>query len=396
MYEMRKGVVMISKFIQQFLILQLLVGLSFAGDLRINIINGTKNESGNADRVALIDLTAGMAEIASASNVVKSTTFSDVASGAQSQYLVRATLSGVNYSAMFVPTAGVTAWETSLTVYESSDIIRDVKVSVPFFVIYGFEDRLYIQKRIVLENASSPPVTFSAIPGLAKVHLPKNILELENLTFKSGTMPVRTAPIDTESGQVLPNPIKPGLSEIDMAYYTPYDPNGTALSELVGYDIEHFHVYIMPLDLSISAPGLSREGTDNENGLAIYAIEGVKAGTMLEFQVSGKGMSESGADEHDHSEQPTAGKIVIENRIDSSNELVLAGVLVMALLISLFVSVTQQSEDLKQGSIEMLKKQKADLLKQYALSDNASSDAEEQEKLLYRLVSVYKTLDRIK
>ncbi|MBC8376365.1 MAG: hypothetical protein H8E26_10000 [FCB group bacterium] len=384
-----------SRLILQLLSLQLLAGLSLAGDLRVNIVNGTKNESGNAGRVALIDLTAGMAEVASASNVVKSTTFSDIAAGGQSQYLVRATLGGVNYSAMFVPTPGVTAWETSLTVYESSETIHDVNASVPFFVIYGFEDKLYIQKRIVLENLSTPPVTFSASPGLAKVHVPKNVTELENLTFKSGTMPVRTGPIDTDNGQVLPNPIKPGKSEIDLSYYVAYDPSGTSLTELVGYDIDHFHVYTMPIDLSISAPGLSREGTDSENGLAIYAIEGVKAGTMLEFQVSGKGISESGTDDHDHSQQQNTGKIVIENRIDSSVELALAGVLVMALLISLFVSVTQQSEDLKQESIDLLKKQKSDLLKQYAKLGDTAADADEKDKLLYQLVSVYKTLDRI-
>ncbi|MBT4035824.1 MAG: hypothetical protein HOB84_15695 [Candidatus Marinimicrobia bacterium] len=384
-----------SRLILQFLILQLVTGLSFAGDLRVNIINGTNNGPGNADRVVLIDLGAGMAEIASASNVVKATTFSDVTSSGQSQYLIRATLGGVNYSAMFVPTPGVTAWETSLTVYETSETIHDVNASVPFFVIYGFEDKLYIQKRIVLENVSSPPVTFSASPGLAKVHVPKNVTELENLTFKSGSMPVRTAPIDSDQGQVLPNPIKPGLSEIDMSYYTAYDPGGTSLTELVGYDIDHFHVYTMPLDLSISAPGLSREGTDNENGLAIYAIEGIKAGTMLEFQVSGKGMSDSGTDDHNHSEQQNTGKIVIENRIDANVELAVAGVLILAILISLFVSVTQQSEDLKQESIEMLKKQKSELLQQYAKLGDSSSDADDKDKLLYRLVSVYKTLDRI-
>ena len=82
--------------------------------------------------------------------------------------------------------------------------------------------------------------------------------------------------------------------------------------------------------------------------------------------------------------------------MDSSIELALAGVLVMALLVSLFVSVTQQSADLKLESIEMLKKQKSELLKQYAQSGDKTSDADEREKLLYRLVSVYKTLDRIK
>ncbi len=388
---------MTARFLMPLLTLAILVNVSMAGDLRVNIFNGTLDQPGKADRVALLDLTAGMAEIASATDVIKSTTFSDLTSNAQSQYLVRATLGGVNYSAMFVPTPGVTAWETSLTVYESTENVHDVNASVPFFVIYGFEDKLRIQKRIILENVSLPPVTFSSNPGVAKVHVPENITELVNLTFKAGSMPLRSGPIDTDNGQVLPNPIKPGLSEIDIEYTIAYEQAGTVLTELVGYDIDHFHVYTMPIDLKISAPGLSREGTDSDNGLAIYAFESVKAGTMLEFQVSGIGMSESAPDEHNHDQaKQNTGKIVIENRIDAGVELAIAGVLVMALLISLFISVTQQSEDLKQDSIAMLKKKRSDLLKQYAKLAESSAEAEERDSMLYRLVSVYKTLDRIK
>jgi len=383
------------RFSQQLLIILFLVNLSFAGDLRVNILNGTRNVPGSADQVALVDLAAGMAEIASASNVMKATTFSGVESNGLSQYLVRATLDGVNYSAMFVPTPGVTAWETSLTVYESSETVHDVMASVPFFVIYGFEDKLYIQKRTVLDNVSAPPITFFKAPGLTKIHIPKDITELEYLTFKSGSMPINTAPIDRDNGQVIPNPIKPGVSEIDAAYYLPYDPSGTTVGELVGYDIDHFHVYTMPIDLKIAAPGLAREGTDNENGLAIYALEKVKAGTMLEFQVSGMGMSDSQPDDHEQHQQNT-GRIVVENRMDASVELSIAGVLVMALLIALFISVTQQSEDLKLQSIAMLKRQKSDLLKEYAKFSTSETEGDEKDKILYRLVSVYKTLDRIK
>jgi len=386
---------MMSRIIKQLLIIQILMGILLAGDLRINITNGTINASGSADRVALLDLAAGMIEVAADSDVVNSTTFSDVASTGQSQYLVRATLGGVNYSTMFVPTPDVTAWETTLTVYESSETVHSVNASVPFFVIYGFEDKLKIQKRIVLENISVPAVTFSSSPGITKVHIPKNVTELDNLTFKSGTMPVRTAPIDTDSGQVLPNPLKPGVSEIDVEYNVPYNPSGTDYSELIGYDIEHFHVYVMPIDLNVTAPGLSREGTDEENGLAIYALETVKAGTNLVFKVSGAGMPESGPEEHEEHQQNT-GRIVIENRIDANVELALAGVLVLIILISLFVSVTQQNEDLKQESIEMLKKQKSDLLKQYASLEKSSGIKEDKDNVLHRLVSVYKTLDRIK
>lgn len=386
---------MISQIAKRLLILQLFVGLSLAGDLRVNIFNGTLNTAGNADRVALVDLTAGMLEVASATDVKNATTFSDLTVTGQSQYLLRATLGGVNYSAMFVPTPGVTAWETTLTVYESSDQVSDLNVSVPFFVIYGFEDKLKIQKRIIFENVSVPPVTFSASPGIAKIYIPEDVIEIDNLTFKAGSMPLRTSPIATEEGQVLPNPIKPGVSEIDAEYNVSYDPSGTTYSESITYDIDHFHVYVMPIDLNVSAPGLTREGTDQENGLAIYALERVKAGTNLEISISGAGMPDSGPTDHAEHQQET-GRIVVENRIDTSVELALAGVLVMVVLISLFVSVTQQNADLKQESIDQLKKQKSELLKKYAKLSTSSSEEGERDRVLHQLVSVYKTLDRIK
>jgi len=262
-------------------------------------------------------------------------------------------------------------------------------------VIYGFEDKLYIQKRLILENVSNPPISFLAAPGLINVHIPENVTEIEYLTFKNGSMPINTSVIKTETGQVLPNPIRPGITEIDIAYYLPYDGSNATVTELVGYDIDHFHVYAMPLDLKVSLNGLSREGTDNENGLAIYAMEKVKAGQLLELQVSGQGMSENDPDQHANHEQ-SSGRIVVETRIDTSTELLISGVLIMVILISLFISISQQNEDMKQGSIQMLKDQKNALLKQYASFGESVEESSERDKALYQLVSVYKTLDRIK
>lgn len=378
--------------IQKILVLILLMATVHAGDLRVSLLNGTRNAPGSVDRVALLDLSAGMVEVAAEVDVVNTVTFSDIATTGQSQFLVRATLDGVTYSSMFVPSPGVSNWEASLTVYDVVDDVKDLNASVPFFVIYGFEDKLRIQKRTILENMSNPPVTYATSPGIAKVYIPDEISSLDNFTFKAGTMPVRTSQIDTEDGQVIPNPIKPGQSEIDIEYSLPYDPNGTSYSELMGYDIDHFHVYVMPIDLVVTAPGLSREGTDNDNGLAIYAMEGLKAGTKLDFTIRGAGMSESGPAPQEHQQQQNTGRIVIENRLDTSVELTLAAVLVMAVIIALFVSITQQNEDLKQESVDMLKQQKKDLLRQYSKLD----DSEQKDRILYRLVSVYKTLDRIK
>ena len=386
---------MLRSLLKQVLWLHLLLVIAVAGDLRVNITNGSLKQSGRADHVSIKDLAAGMVELGSAVNVIGSTTFSNVNSGAQNQYLIQATLNGVTYSATFIPSPTVTAWETSITVFESQAIVRDVNASVPFFVIYGFKDKLYIQKRLILENVSNPPISFMAAPGLINVHIPENVTEIEYLTYKNGSMPISTSPIKTQTGQVLPNPIKPGITEIDIAYYLPYDDEKATVSELVGYDIDHFHVYTMPLDLKISLPGLSREGTDNENGLAIYAMEKVKAGQLLEFQVSGQGMSENDPDQHANHEQST-GKIVVETRLDTSTELLISAVLIMAILMALFISISQQNEDMKQGSIQMLKDQKIVLLKEYSSFKDSAAANPERDKVLYHLVSVYKTLDRIK
>lgn len=383
------------KFMIGFLCLQLMLSIGLAGDLRINILNGTSNLTGSADRVAILDLSAGMVELASQSNVNGSVTFSDIANSGQGQYLIQASLSGVNYSTMFVPTPGVSAWESTITIYDTQNNMDGVNVSVPFFVIYGFEDKLYIQKRTIFENISNPPVTFSDSPGIVKVHVPETVSQMDYMTFKNGTMPVKTGAIPAGEDQVIPNALKPGTTELDMAYYTPYDPAGTKLTEKIGYDIPHFHVYTMPIDLNISLPGLSREGTDNENGLAIYAMENVKAGSLLEFTVSGRGMSESDPDQHEQHQQ-NSGRIVVETRLPVSIEYGLAGVLIMVVLISLFISITQQSEDLKQESIKMIKDQKNVLLKEYQALGESSTDEAKRDNLLSRLLSVYKTLDRIK
>jgi hypothetical protein len=366
-----------------------------AGDLRVVLLNGTHGGAGTADRVSVVDLSAGMAELQGVSDVKGSVTFSDIPADAQKQFLVRATSNGVSYSTMFVPDMAVNAWETKLSVYDSEETLRDVAVSVPYFVIYAFTDHLYIQKRYMLENQSNPPVSFNKPPGIIPVHVPDDVLEMDYLTFKQGSMPLKTQPIPVDGGQVIMNALKPGPAEIDIAYTLPYSASGTMVTEKVGFDVGgHFHVYTMPQGLGISAPGLVREGTDQENGLAIWSLENVKAGTTLEFSVSGAGMTESQRSEQ--GQQQSSGRIVVEQRIGINNKLVLSGVLMLLIVIALFFSITQQQSDLYAESIDMLKHQRSALLKKYAALSVDESKSAEADNVLRQLISVYKTLERIK
>ena len=371
----------------------LLVALSLqAGDLRINVLDGTNGGPGTADHVAILDLGMGMVELSGADMVKGATTLSGIVSDAQKQYLVRAIKAGETYSAMFIPDPKLSAWETSITVYDTGAEMQNVQASVPYFVIYAIDDHLYIQKRYILENLSQPPVTFYKPPGIIPVHVPDNITELDYLTIKHGTMPLKTQPLPLDGRQVLPNALKPGTSEIDIAYTVPYDPSGSIVTEEVGFDIPHFHVYSMPMDLKVSAPGLTAEGTDQENGLAIWALENVAAGTSLKINISGASMHEGDTEQ----EQPKgSGRIVIEHRVPLANKLVLGGVLALLIIIALFYSIAQQQNDLKAESIQMLRDQQHILLKKYAKLAEADATDPEVDRVLHQLISVYKTLHRI-
>lgn len=362
----------------------------WSGDLQVSILNGTTNSTGVADKVTLLDLTSGMQELESVSGVQGTVIFKNLQSGNKNQYLIQAVFQDVSYSQMFVPTGDDLIWKSSVTVYNTGDKVSDLHATIPYYAVYAFEDRLYIQKRLVIENHSNPPVAFVQDPGIIKVHIPDNIIELDYLTFNSGAMPLQTQAIDTKDGKVLPNPVKPGTSEIDIAYYIPYNPNGTHMSETINYPIEHFHAYSKPTSLNLSAERLSREGTDTENGWAIYAIDGVNAGSSIDFHISGAGLTEAEA------QQQNTGRIIVDHRLPTGTKLLLSGLFFVLIITALTVSIVKQSDNMKQESIDMLKQQKARLLDKYAAEQDTPENDTAKKQLLQQLQSVYKTLDRIK
>jgi len=362
-------------------------GLLWGGTVNVSIYNGTVQKPGRADRVVLLDLSAAMSEIAAADDVNGTVRFENVTGRSQKQYLLQAVLGGVTYSTMFVPSVDQVNWNETVTVYDVEANPSSVVASVPFFVIYAFPDRIYVQKRLVLDNQSEPPVSYFKAPGIIDVYIPEDVSELDYLTVKNSNMPLRSQMVDTDEGQILPNALKPGTTEIDIAYYVPYTPAGRELIEKVAYDVDHFHVYTMPLELNIAAAGLSREGTDSENGLAIYAISKVPAGTQLSFKISGAGISEAQSQQ-----QQSQGQIVVENRMGANSEYVIVGILILLIILALVTSISKQSADIKQDSLQSLKTQHKTLLQAYAKVRTV--DAKQAEILMDQLIAVYKTLER--
>lgn len=369
-------------------LLFLIVSQVIAGGLRVNILNGTTQSPGNAELVNILDLSTGMNQVASLSGVSGVADFADVIPEMQKQYLIQVFSNNVSYTRMITPPSDGSGWVEDVTVYDVSSEASELVFGVPFYTVSAQEDHLYIQKRLTINNLSNPPKTFVGNPGIVRVHIPEDVRQMDFVTFKAGTMPLQTQPIETDGGHVISNPIKPGYSEIDIAYYLPYTNSDVNISEMVFYDIEHFHVYTSPRSLHIHGDGLERDPSGDQDGWAMYAADGVKAGTTLGFHISGEGMSQQQVAQ-------STGKIVVEHRLAQGTKIALSAALILAMVVALAHSLNREGEAMKQDSLRQLNDQKKKLLKEYKALKDTSDDKAEVNRVLHQLYSVYKTLDRI-
>ena len=376
---------MIKRFLLLFIPGFLVTALSGAS-LTVTVHNGSSHTPASAELVELLDLNKSMQQVAVAENVSGSVVFDQLGASSQQQFAIQVRYLGVTYSSHFTPDPATATWQQSVTVFDTVSSPVNLTASVPFYVIYAFQDRLYIQKRLVVNNLSDPPVSYYDPAGSIRIHLPSDLLQLDYLTVKNGALPFQGQLIDSESGQLLADALKPGPTEIDMAYYLSYDPVGTQFSDTMFYDVQNMHVYTMPMDLKISLPGLQPAGTDQANGVAIYTLEKFQAGAPLQFTISGQGLAEN-------QEQQSGGRIVVESRMDIRTELALAGVLILLLLSVLIFSLIRQQGDLQEASRQAMEQRKNTLLQKYA--ELEEKDSPQAEALLNQLIAVYKTLERI-
>jgi hypothetical protein len=268
------------------------------GVLRGKILNGTTGAPGHAERVALVKMESGMDPIATLGQVTGSFLLKNLPISGETQYLLRVTTDGVNYSHPVRFGRSYEA-EAEVTVYSATSEWKDLEVSTARFLFRREQDELRVDKLFAVENKTEPKKTYFRPEGTFQFHLPADLKELISVSASStGGMPVSqfAEPLAGGAGYIARIAFKPGITRIAIAYRVDYTKGSYVFKDKAFYRLPELAALVSPTDMRIEAAGLAPMGADPQNRFAVYAARNVSAGAPIELRLSGGGEHASNRD----------------------------------------------------------------------------------------------------
>lgn len=373
--------------LKKYLIFAFLFSSIFAFDVHVNIHNATTNSSGQVDQLSIIDLSKGMFEIGNQSNIEGSTIFKDINTSVEN-LLISGMLNGVRYTSRV--TNDNAHYHADIEVYDSTTEFAGVTVSVPYLVYYVFEDQVYIQKRLVFRNESNPPKTINA-PDAVRLHLPAEGDNIDYLTVKSGTMPIKMVSQKTDDGQIVNTALKPGVTEVDFAYYVPYNQDGISIAEKFYYNMDHIHVFVSPAKTEIKNDRLALISVDDAEDFAAYSISSAEKGDVLMLDIKGNGFSHEQMHNTESQASSNQGRIFTDSRKVLSTASLTTIFITVLLLIIIVMSFINSKDDSFNDKERQLKQLRSELLTALKACDSVT----EAKIIRKRLSKIYESLDAL-
>jgi 5-hydroxyisourate hydrolase-like protein (transthyretin family) len=264
------------------------------------VTNGTTGKPIGGVEVHLVKLEGGMQVVGKTTTDAQGRfSFATEASGS---VMVRATYEGVNYHEMYRPgEAGLTlrVFETATTGSYSVDRMT--------YLVQQSGDRLLIAREFTVRNDTSPPVTLQRSGGVFRFRLPDGVTPERTSAVGANGMPIPVAARSSGNGLwTIDYPLRPGETRFFTVSTSPYKDRQASLSESLAWDARSVLLYV-PQQMTVTAPGFQSLGT--EQGLAVYGLTAVKAGTTVAWSVSGTAPPMGSSEADDAS--PRAGEIQI-------------------------------------------------------------------------------------
>lgn len=270
------------------------------GVLSVRLVNGTSGGAGAAEKVTLFRLRNEMVPAEELGPVEGAFTIENIEVEGERPMLLQVTYGGVNYNEPVRFGRGYEA-DVTVTVYESTDVWdpATMEVASARYVYRRQGDRLLVDKIFLVQNRTSPPVTYYDPEGSFRFHLPsRELLELNSVSAQGTSgmpVPQQASPLPGGEGYITKTAFKPGETEIDVSYSVSYADASFTMSERAFYDFPEIFVFTAPPDINVDAPGWENLGTEPQGRFAAVRRLNVPEGTDLTVTVSGGTEASGGA-----------------------------------------------------------------------------------------------------
>ena len=333
--------------------------LVFSADLRAErtlqgvLINGTANHPVAGQKVELLVLGEGVQNNSeTATNGNGEFRFS-LAEGVQTpHWLLRSIYRGVNYNLTVTPDQNLAA-PVKLMVYEPSDNLQGIKVSLPLMLAQASGNTLYVQQQYLLMNETVPKKTLVLPGGTFLFDTPRSDLvsELSVAVVGVAGIPLPQNPTARKEGGYAVNyPMKPGVNEIRISYRVNYLTNQREFKHRLFYGAEKTKVLILPADLQVSGQGLKPTGPDSRTQSASYEVASLGKEGQLAFKISGdapqvsdEGAKNSATGMEQESDTPGVQVVRLPNPVFENKIYILAGFGVL-FAIAIVVALRQKAQ----------------------------------------------------
>ncbi len=361
----------------------LLISGLFANTVTVNLTNGTTGKIPAVDQVALIAPRMGMQTLATAKPVNGTAVFENVDVISVPALVATVTYQGIIYSSEVrestFPGSQPGEYLVDLQVYDITKKADSLKAEIPFFVITAYGDSLYIQKEYQYFNNSMPPATIMSPEGYIHFFIPPMSQNSASVSVTHGSMPLKVFPNIDGGKATLMNELKPGETKVDIEYQVSFKNNQASIAETFFQDFPHFHVFVRPANLQVSALGLESGGVNNDQNMAIFAASNVKTGQTLSINVRGNSMANM--------------KPVLLPRMSLTNSMIIIilAALIMAIGLSFALTHDVVVDENLASQLTALQKTRRELLGKLARISDRANPAEKQQ-IQHRLRKVYQHL----
>jgi hypothetical protein len=271
------------RLLSAILVTLLSAAVSRAGTASGTVLNRTTGKPAANVELSLVDLQAGMAEVATAkSDAQGHFTFNNDGIG-RGPMLVRAVYQGVTFNTALPPGRP----SADVDVYEVSKDQKLLTIASHIVIFQPQGEKLIGAEENVIQNTSQPQQAFFRSEGDFEFAIPEKATLQQISTVSSTGMSVQQAPIDKGKGRnAIAYAFRPGETSIRLSYEIAYPGSATSVKLTAVYPGVKMLV-VAPPGVTITGDGLTQAG--QEQGMMLYAHQPLDAKAGFTVSVSGVG-----------------------------------------------------------------------------------------------------------